>query len=318
MSKVTVFGASGGIGGALVEELADRGHDVIAASRTVPDGRFPAQVRCLPTDLRDRQAARAAAQDAEVVVMAAQIPYSRWASELRPLVEAAVDAATHAGARLVMVDNLYAYGAPDHPITADAPEVATTRKGRLRRELGRWLLAQHEAGVVPVTIGRFPDYYGPHSRNSLVNQLLVLPAVAGKRARVFIDGDQPHSFHFVADAARGFATLVERSEADGRTWVLPGAPPVTQRDLVVPLADALGHEPKVGRISPAMLALGGLFDRELREAREVVPQFARPYTTDASAFEAAFGPIPITPHSEAMAATVAWARTGSGTAPARG
>lgn len=316
MHTVTVFGASGGIGGAIVGELAARGHAVTAASRNLPTDRFAPSVRLRPTDLRDRRASRAAAAGADVVVMAAQVPYSRWAAELRPLVAAAVDAATCTGARLVMVDNLYAFGAPDHPIAADSAEAATTRKGTLRRELGRWLLTQHEQGVLPVAIGRFPDYFGPHSPNSLVNQLLVRPAAAGKTVRVFIDGDQPHSFHYVRDAARGFATLVERPEADGRVWVLPGAPPVTQHELIDELGAVLGRQPKVGRISPPMLALAGLFNRELREAREVVAQFDRPYVTDASAFETAFGRVEVTSHRDALEATVAWARDGATPSPA--
>lgn len=316
MSQVTVFGASGGIGSAIVEELARRGHAVTAASRTLPNERFASSVRLQPTDLRDQPAARAAAEGADVVVMAAQVPYSRWAAELRPLVDAAVDAAASAEARLVMVDNLYAYGAPDRPIAADSPEQATNRKGSLRRELGRWLLEQHARGVAPVTIGRFPDYYGPHSPNSLVNQLIVLPAASGKTARMFIDGDQPHSFHYVRDTARAFATLVEHPEADGKVWVLPGAEPISQRGLIALVDGLVDHDVKVGRISPAMLRLAGWFNRELREAREVIPQFDRPYITDATAFEGEFGPLEATSHRDALEATITWARSKDRATPA--
>jgi nucleoside-diphosphate-sugar epimerase len=314
--QITVFGASGGIGGAIVDELAGRGHQVTAASRSLPTDRFATSVELQTTDLRDADAARAAAANADVVVMAAQVPYSRWATELQPLVASALDAAAAAGARFVMVDNLYAYGAPDHPIAADSPEAATTRKGMLRRDLGRWLLEQHAAGVAPVAIGRFPDYFGPHSANSLVNQMLVLPVAAGKRPRLFIDGDQPHSFHDVHDSARGFATLVEHPEADGRIWVLPGAAPITQRALVAILEDLVDREVKPSRITPAMLWLAGLVNRELREAREVVAQFDRPYITDPTAFEAAFGPFEPTPHHESLATTLAWAQSADDATPA--
>ena len=313
---VTVFGASGGSGGAIVDELARRGHQVTAASRSLPTDRFASSVKLRSTDLRDAAAARATAADADVVVMAAHVAYSRWATELRPLVASALDAAAQAGARFVMVDNLYAYGAPGHPIAADSPEAATTRKGWLRRDLGRWLLEQHAAGVAPVTIGRFPDYYGPHAANSLVNQMLVLPVVAGKRPRMFIAGDQPHSFHDVHDSARGFATLVENPEADGRVWVLPGAPPITQRGLVELLQDLVDGDVKPSLLSPGMLWLAGLANRELREAREVVAQFDRPYITDATAFETAFGPFEPTPHRESLATTLAWAHDASDATPA--
>jgi nucleoside-diphosphate-sugar epimerase len=115
--NVTVLGATGGIGRAIVTELAHRGHTVTAASRSAATSAWPTGVRALPTDLRDQTSARAACEDADVVVMAAQIPYSGWVTELTPMVDAAIDAAGHAGARLVMVDNLYGYGFPDGPIT---------------------------------------------------------------------------------------------------------------------------------------------------------------------------------------------------------
>ena len=310
--KVTVLGATGGIGRNLVAELAGRGHQVTAASRSVTADDVVLGARPVPTDLLDPEQARRACADAEVVVMAAQIPYSRWRQELLPLFDRAVDAAAAGDARLVVVDNLYAYGSPGTPISEATPEAATTRKGRLRAELGRRLLAAHEQGRVRVSIGRFADYYGPSGTNSLIYQIGIRPGVAGRKVRGFIDLDQPHTFAYLPDAARGFATLVESPSADGRVWILPAAPAVTQRELLGLLAEPLGRPLMIGRITPAMLTFAGLFDRELREAREVVPQFDRPYVTDAAAFEATFGPVTLTAHRDAMTATVAWARRHAG------
>ncbi len=309
--NVTVLGASGGIGTAVVEELAQRGHDVTAASRTALDRPWRRGVRVRATDLRNGSQAAAACRDAEVVVMAAQVPYSRWRTELGPLVDAAVRAAADAGARFVMADNLYAYGSPGTPISEATPEGATTRKGRLRAELGRRLLAAHTSGRLPVAIGRFSDYYGPNGRNSLVFQLGVQPALAGRAARAFIRGDQAHTFHHLPDAARGFATLVEQPAADGNIWILPAADAITQQQLYLLLGEVLGIRLRIGRVTPGMLWLAGWIDREMREAREVVPQFARPYVTDPSRFVAAFGPIEVTGHREALETTVAWARGGA-------
>jgi len=306
--QITVLGATGGIGRALVGELAQRGHHVTAASRSIQPTDVPAGVRATPTDLHDRAAARAACAGADVVVMAAQVPYSRWSTQLRTLVDAALDAAEHAGARLVMVDNLYAYGSPGTPITEDTPEAASTVKGRLRADIGRDLLAAHHAGRVRVTIGRFSDYYGPGGANTLVYGVALERALAGKAPRVYVDGDQPHVFAYVEDAARGFATLVEHPEADGRCWILPAAPAITQRALFTLIAREAGAPTRLGRIGPGMLWLAGLFDRELREARELAEQFDRPWLTDSSAFDAAFGPIDLTPHEQAVAETVAWYR----------
>ena len=304
--RITVLGAAGGAGQAITHELAARGHEVIAASRSATTRSWPQGVTAIATDIDDRHATRAACRDAEVVVMAAQVPYSRWYTELPGLVERAADAAAEVGARFVMVDNLYAYGSPGTPMTEATPEAATTRKGQLRATIGQRLLERHAAGELRVTIGRFADYYGPFDGNSLVNQLMLQPGVAGKRVRTFIADDQPHTFHYLPDVARGFATLVEHPEADGRVWILPAVQACTQAALLDHLDAALDAPVRRGRVSPAMLWMIGLFTAELREAREVVPQFDRAYEIDASDFESTFGPIEVTPHDEAIASTVAW------------
>ena len=306
--KITVLGATGGIGRGIVDELVSRDHRVTAASRHAAGTIWRAGVRALTVDLRDRAAAIDACRDTDVVVMAAQVPYTGWATELVPLFDTAVDAAADTGAKLVVVDNLYAYGSPGSPITEATPEAATTRKGRLRARLGQRMLTAHDQGRCRVTIGRFSDYYGPGGGNSLLGGLGVRPAVVGRTARTFISGDQPHTFHYLPDAARGFATLVEQDAADGRAWILPGAPAETQRELYGRLGAVVGRPVKIGNVSARMLWTLGLVNAQMREAREVVAQFDRPYVTDASAFEATFGPLPVTDHTTALAATVAWER----------
>lgn len=135
------------------------------------------------------------------------------------------------------------------------------------------------------------------------------PALAGKPMRTMLAGDQPHTWHYLPDVAVGFATLVERSEADGRAWILPAAVPLTQ-DQVAAIVNELVDTPvTVGRISPPLLALGSLFSRQAREGRKVAHQFDRPWVIDASAFEAAFGQLPVTDHREAIGRTLEWLRT---------
>ena len=47
----------------------------------------------------------------------------------------------------------------------------------------------------------------------------------------------------------------------------------------------------------------------LREMRETAYQFRAPFVIDSSRFDAAFGRLEPTPHSEAVAQTVAWYRS---------
>lgn len=141
----------------------------------------------------------------------------------------------------------------------------------------------------------------------------IQPALAGKRPRALINTSQPHTFHYLPDAAQGFATLVDNPEADGHTWILPAAPPITQQVLMTLIATLAGAPTRIGRVSPAMLTLAGLASPDVREARELTCQWNRPYTLDTTAFENAFGPITTTPHEQAMAETLAAFRNTSTT-----
>jgi nucleoside-diphosphate-sugar epimerase len=312
--QVTVLGASGGIGNAITRELHARGHGVTAVNRR-GDADVPAGVRQAAADADDLAAMTRACAGADVVVMAAQPPYDRWAERWPHMLEVLLAACESAGARLVFVDNLYMHAPAEGPITEASPEHATTPKGRVRAALGRQLLAAHDAGRVRVAIGRFSDYYGPRGPNSFVSMLMLVPGLAGKTMRTFLRDDVPHTFHYLPDAARGFAALVESEAADGRAWVLPAAPALTQGEVAALVNELLPRPVRVSRVSRPLLALGALFSGDLREAKQVTEQFDRPWVVDAAAFTAAFGPIALTEHRTALAETLAWMR---GEVPAAG
>ena len=49
-----------------------------------------------------------------------------------------------------------------------------------------------------------------------------------------------------------------------------------------------------------MIRMAGLFNPLLRELDETLYQFKRPFVSDASKFQGAFGPFEPTPHPEAV------------------
>lgn len=302
---VTVLGASGGIGGAITRELAARGHIVTAVNRggdaDVPDG-----VARRAGDLSTPSGAAQAIGAAEAVVMAAQPPYPQWVSHWPALIDNVLAGTEQAGARLVFVDNLYMYAPADGPITERSPEHAADAKGALRRQLGRTLLQAHTDGRVRVSIGRFSDYYGPRGTNSGLYMTGISAGLRGRTMRGLIDLDQPHTFSYLPDAARAFATLVEQLRADGQVWILPAAPAITQRELLGLVNTQLPQRVRVGTVSRAMLRVVGLFNPLIRETRSVTVQYDRPWVTDGSHFTDVLGPFEVTPHDEAIAATIAW------------
>ena len=306
-----VLGATGGAGGALVRELAGRGHRVRAVSRK-PAADLPEAVEQLAADAADPAQARTACEGATVVYHCAQPPYQRWAAEFPALTASIAEAAAGAGARLVYADNLYAYGPVHEPLTEDLPALATTKKGRVRTLMAERLLAAHRSGTLQVAIGRSSDYYGPGGANSVVGDILFGAAAKGNRARWMGRLDVPHSLNYLQDVARALITLGARPEALGEVWHVPGAEPLTGREFVELITAALGRPVKVTATPRLAVRIAGVFDPRARETTEMLYQWERPFVLDASKFQRALGPFQPTPHHQAVATTVAWFRDRAG------
>lgn len=307
-STDVVFGATGGIGGAVVAELSRRGRRVRAVSRR---GEAPAGTEGVAADAADSAEAAAVARGAGVVYHCVNPGYTRWPELLPPISRSILGAAESSGAKLVFADNLYAYGPVDGPLREDMPPTASGPKGRTRVEVAAELLAAHDEGRVRVTIGRASDYYGPGGANSSSGESVFGRVVAGKRPQWTGKLDVPHTFHYLGDIARGLVTLTEHPEADGEIWHLPAAEPVTAQQFFDLVFEAAGRPtPAKAQIAePALLAVAGIFSPMLRELRETAYQFRRPFVIDSSKFERAFGRLEPTPHREAVERTVEWFRS---------
>jgi uncharacterized protein YbjT (DUF2867 family) len=123
-----VFG-TGQVGLALAGRLAGLGVEVRAVSRRRPvalaDG-----VDWRAADATDLDAAADAAKGASAVYQCLNAPYTRWPDLFPPLQRGALAAAERAGALLVTLENVYAYGPTGgKPMTEDLPLAATTSKG---------------------------------------------------------------------------------------------------------------------------------------------------------------------------------------------
>jgi nucleoside-diphosphate-sugar epimerase len=135
---------------------------------------------------------------------------------------------------------------------------------------------------------------------------VIAPAVRrGKVAHVPANLDVPHSMTYTDDVGAMLATLGTDPRALGRAWHVPTAAPITLRELTVRYAAIGGApEPRLTTMSDLVLRVGGLFNREAREFREVRYQFEHPWVLDSTMAEQTFGLSP-TALDDALRATVA-------------
>ncbi|MDY7105462.1 MAG: NAD-dependent epimerase/dehydratase family protein [Actinomycetota bacterium] len=297
-----VLGGGGGIGAAIVRRLVADGRRVRAVGRSLDPAAHPG-AEVVRADITTADGIDRACAGAHVVFQAAQPAYHRWDRDFEPMTESVLGGVARHGARFVQIDNLYAYGPTAGPMTEETPRRATGRKGATRIRMERRLLEAHERGEVPVVIGRASDVYGRGARSTL-SALVLDPAAAGRAMRWPADLDAPHTLHHVDDLARAFVALADADDAYGRVWHLPAPEPITGRELCRLVNAALDEPVAIGTLSRTVLRVGGLFSRDAREVGETWYQWSRPFVSDASRFERRFGALPMTPHVEAIAATV--------------
>jgi nucleoside-diphosphate-sugar epimerase len=312
MPETHVIAGKGPVGTTAAELLARSGHRVIVLSRSgAPSGSTAeGDVEHRSVDLADAAAVRAATAGATAIYNAANPAYHRWPTDWPPIAGALLDAAEAHGAVLVTMSNLYGYGPVDGPMTEDLPLAAPGRKGRVRAAMWQDALARHAAGRVRVTEARASDFYGPLvTDGGYLGTRAVPRLLAGKKAQVLGDPDQPHSYTYVPDVARALVTLATDERAWGRPWHVPTAPAVSTRSMVETLCRVGGIEPVgVSALPWPVVWTGGLFVPFLRELRETRYQFVRPFVIDASAFTSTFGVGP-TSHEAGLGATAEWWRS---------
>jgi nucleoside-diphosphate-sugar epimerase len=283
-----VFG-SGPAGRAVATELARRGRPtrvVNRSGRRVLDG-----VETLGGDVTDAHFTHPAAHGASTVYFCLNAThYHRWAEEFPPLQRAVVDAASAAGARLVVLENLYMYGPTGGaPMTESTPHHPTSTKSAVRARMSDELLDAHRAGRVEVVIGRAADFVGPGVTASAMGEPVFSAALAGKKARTMGRPDTLHSLSYVPDIGRNLVLLGSRADAYGRAWHLPNPPIRTIRDVITDVYSALDQPPRLTVLSKPMLRAVGLFNRDVRELLSTYYQFDAPFIADHRAFTSAFG-----------------------------
>lgn len=306
MGRHVIIGA-GAVGTATAEALIDQGHDVTVVTRTGSGPDRPGVTR-VSADASDPFALARAVGAADAVYNCANPPYHRWPELWPPMADSMLEVAAKSGAVLVIMGNLYGYGPVDHPMIEGDPLAATGAKGRVRVAMWEQALEADRAGRVRVTEARASDFFGPgvvetshFGRN--VDRLL-----AGRKVRVLGDPDAPHSWTYVPDVGRTLAVLGTDPRAWGRAWHVPTGPALSQRQLATRFCEVAGvRVAPVSGFPPGSLALAGLFSAQMRELKETLYQFDRPFLLDSSAATDTFGITP-TPLDEALTAVADDAR----------
>ena len=298
-----VFG-TGPLGNAVMSELLVRGKKVRMVNRSgkcdVPKG-----VEVVMGDACNHEDVRRVCKGAGVIYNCAKPPYTNWPEEFPPLLEGLIEGAAYSGAVLVHCDNLYMYGAVDGDITEDLPYKATGKKGSVRTKMSNRLFDAHKSGKIRMTIGRASDFYGPGVEESSIGTGIFKAAIEGKAAPVLGNVDMPHTYTYIKDFAKGLVILGESEEALGEAWHIPSDKTITTRQLISMIYKEAGTTPKFQVASRGLVTFLGIFNKTMREFKEMLYLYEKPFVVNHSKFVNKFGDHS-TSHIDAIQQTFKW------------
>jgi nucleoside-diphosphate-sugar epimerase len=302
-----VFGA-GQIGEPLARLLLAAGKRVRIAKRSATSALPQAEI--VLGDASDPAFCAEAARGAFAVYHCMNPPYDSraWADLLPRYMDNLIAAAAAAGARLVVLDNLYMLGRPSgRMLDEDTPLQPCSRKGEIRVRATERLFDAHRRGDVLATSGRASDFYGPGGTQSGLGDFFWPRVLAGKTAYSPFPLDAIHTYHYIPDVAAGLMTLgCADADAFGRPWMLPCAPAGTFRDLIARLERGAGRTLRVAQVPRWIVKAMGLAVPLMRELDEMLYQWDEPFVVDDRRFRERFHGAPADA-DQAAAGTLEWA-----------
>jgi nucleoside-diphosphate-sugar epimerase len=285
-----VIGA-GQIGTPLAARLAALGHAVKMGSRKRP-ALVPAGVTHVTLDAADGAAVALAAAGARAVILAINPPLydaDAWARSLPPALAGAIEGAGNAGARLVVLENLYLYTLNDGPLSPSTRQVPGSKKGAVRKQLADTLVAAHAAGKVKAVSLRPSDFWGPDLTGAIIAKDVIDKIRAGKRPDAIGDVNAPHAFSHRDDVITALINLATASDdVLGQTWHAPVLH-VSQAELLGAIAKAFGRDVKPRSAPKLLFVIGAWFSPLFKGLLEMLPQWEQPYRVDDSAYCKRFG-----------------------------
>ncbi|GED14471.1 NADH-ubiquinone oxidoreductase [Aneurinibacillus migulanus] len=309
MKKALVLGASGGMGYALVKELAEQGVQTVALARTEEKlnklFKEMENVHIMVGNVNKLEDIMNAGKGVDVIFHAVNIPYPEWATGQSIIMGNVLTAVEALNVKLAIVDNIYAYGRGNgEEIVENYPKRPHTKKGNIRLEMERMVNKAREKGVQALT-AHFPDFYGPHATNTVLHYTLE-SILSGKRAIFVGRQDVEREYIFTPDGAKALIALAMQEEAYGQNWNIPGYGVISGHEIITIAREMTDYRGKVMTVGKGMITFIGLFNKAMWEVREMMYLMEEPVILSGKKYETQIGPLPRTPYEEGIRQTLEW------------
>lgn len=304
MKHAIVLGASGGIGYALTMKLASKGVKVTAFARDEKKLKrlFMNQpnISIHSGDMLNEEDIRAVVKKQAVLFHAINFPYSIWDKAHMEGVQTLIKVAKHTDAKVVLADNIYAYGEQEKPVAEDGVKKPHTRKGKIRLEMEKELLKSE----VPALIAHLPDLYGPNATNTLIHETL-RSAVKGKKANYIGSPELSREFLYTIDGAQQMVELAMKEENFNQNWNIPGQL-ISGNELLNIIKEVTNTKKGFRIVNRRMIQFLGLFSSQMKEIVEMMYLNERPVHLDGEKVISELRRIQRTSFKAGLKETVSW------------
>ena len=256
MARVLVIGGTLFIGRALVDQLLERGDDVVIMHRgkETPFGKRVTEIRC---DRNDIAAVRSALNDTRFDIVYDNV-YDWERGTTADQVTAAAIATANGLERYVFTSSVAAYppggeyDEEDPLVPSDFPNVYGAQKADSERAL----FELHRRKGIPVTTLRPAFIYGPH--NPFDREAFFWDRLHAARPIIIPeDGSGTMQWVHVRDVARAAVLAASSDAAVGRAYNLASYPPIRQLEFVELLARIADREPHLVHVPREQIQQAG-------------------------------------------------------------
>lgn len=306
MKKAIVLGASGGMGYALVHELVNRGIETRAFARN--QNKLNSLFKDVSVDIvtgnaYDADDLKRVCSDVDVIFHTISVPYPEWQMGHPTLMKNVLAAARNGGAKVIVIDNIYAYGRSNgQKVSEDANKNPHTKKGKIRLSIDQMAKDAHLNGVPTMTL-HFPDFYGPNAENTILNE--TLKSVAINKKAIFVGPKHiKREFIFTPDGAKAAVELALNEKAYGQNWNIPADDVITGNEIIEILQQLTGYNKKVSTVTKKMVKMLGIFSADMKEIAEMMYLTEEPVVLSGIKYEQQIGPIPKTSYRDGLSKTI--------------
>ena len=247
MPTVLILGGNGKIGHRSAEAFAAAGWTVRHYNRKTDD-------------------MTKAAMGADVIVNGLNPPaYHNWAKLIPAITKQVIAAAKASGATVIIPGNVYNFGDQPGVFDENTPQLATTKKGRIRIEMEN---AYRASGVQTIVLraGNFIDPDG----NGDIMSAFILRKIAKNKVTAGGAPDTMQAYAYVPDWARAAVMLAERRETLAQFEDVPFAGhSFTYQALRDVLARETGRDLRIAQFPWWMMTILAPFWELARELREM-------------------------------------------------